>query len=175
MPSKNYYRETVNKKTTLILEKTQDMLDMVRKIDERHLLRILNNQTPTGTNFGGWKGKCPMPTCKSHKRKHGKTDLPAYIVSGEKEGYVFHCLSCKTKTTTFKLLKAIQGDIAAEQYALERWDAGELCGGGWNCPLPQKVRERLLSEKEERREAYRHAEHELKALNYQKKYGSSTH
>jgi len=39
---------------------------------------------------------------------------------------------------------------------------------GLDCPLPESVRERLLDAKEKRREAYRHAEHEGTAFNYQK-------
>jgi hypothetical protein len=140
----------------------------VLEVDRRFLESALREQTAS-RQHGGWIGKCPYcaATDKTKKKQ-------AYLTP-RKTGYVFHCCSCGVSQTVFNFLTATQGESRAQEYAQTRWEAGELCGGGWNCPLPQKVRERLLREKEERREAYRHAEHERKALNYQKKYGSSTH
>ena len=86
-------------------------------------------------------------------------------------GYVFHCHSCKASTTAYKLLLAVQGEVIDEEYLNARWAAGELCGAGFNCPLPSKVRERFLSEKEQRKAAYK-KEYELqKARNYIAKHG----
>lgn len=174
MIGKNYHYETSTKGTHLVLEKTTLMLDTVRLIDKIFLSDIVIYWTETNYPYVGWKGRCPLPLCPSHKRNHGPKDLPAYMVSGKHEGYVFHCRCCKTKLTTYQLLLAVRNTDIAQEYAQARWDAGELCGGGWNCPLPEKVRERLLSEKEQRREEYRRAAKEQKALNYQKKYGSSS-
>lgn len=71
-------------------------------------------------------------------------------------------------TSCFSLSR---GKVVAEEYLIARWAAGELCGAGFNCPLPLKVREKLLSEKEQRKAAYK-KEYELKkARNYIAKYG----
>jgi hypothetical protein len=176
MPSKNYSYKSVHGRSALIVNKTPQMLQEVNRIDGKVLLGSLEDQVASGNGNGSWKGKCPF--CRDHKsikRSNDKSHLPAYLIPGQQEGYVFHCCSCDTTLTTYKFLYQSKGPDVAEQYAQARWDAGELCGGGWNCPLPQKVRERLLSEKEQRREEYRRAEEEIKALNYQKKYGSSPH
>jgi hypothetical protein len=71
--------------------------------------------------------------------------------------------------TVFKFLLNAHGNQRAQEYAERRWEAGELCGGGWNCPLPESVRERLLDAKEQRREAYRREYEERRLLNQQKK------
>ena len=138
----------------------------VLEIDRASLESVLRDQT-TSRHHGGWIGKCPY--CAAADKTKNKQ---AYLTPRE-TGFVFHCCSCGVSQTVFKFLLNAYGDQKAQEYAKARWDAGELCGEGWNCPLPQKVRERLLREKEERREAYRRAEHEQKAINYEKKYGSS--
>lgn len=173
MPGKNYHYKTNTKGTHLVLEKTTLMLDTVRSIDKKFLSSVVIGWAETNYPNVGWKGRCPLPLCPSNKRNHGPKDLPAYVVSGKHEGYVFHCQCCKTRLTIYQLLITYGNTDIAEDYAQERWDAGELCGGGWNCPMPQKVRERLLSEKEQRREEYQRAALEQKARNYQNKYGSS--
>ena len=174
MPGKNYFYETNDEGTHLVLRINPEMLETIKLIDEKFLSSIVFDWAETTIPHAGWKGKCPLNLCPSNRRNYGPTDLPAYIVDGEREGYVFHCCCCKQRLTAYKLLKAVNGVDSAEEYAQKRWDAGELCGGGWNCPLPQKIRDRLLSEKAQRREAYRRADQERKARNYQKKYGLSS-
>lgn len=138
----------------------------VLEIDRKFLESTLREQIPS-RQHGGWTGKCPHCAASDKTKKR-----QAYLTPRE-TGYVFHCCSCGVNETVFNFLAATQGDSRAQDYAQARWDAGELCGRGWNCPMPQKVRERLLSEKEQRREEYRRAAQEQKARNYQKKYGSS--
>ena len=153
---------------------TPSDLKMIHSIDREFLEEILVTQKPLKTDVGGWHGRCPFCDGPRKRRKSQDSYRPAYIRPRE-QGYVFHCWSCDTILTTYKLIERVFGEEKAQEYALRRWEAGELCGGGWNCPLPESVRERLLDAKEQRREAYRHAEHERKAFNYQKKYGSSSH
>jgi len=138
----------------------------VLEIDRRFLESTLREQIPS-KQHGGWIGKCPHCAASDKMKKR-----QAYLTPRE-TGYVFHCCSCGVNQTPFHFLATTEGNSRAQDYAQARWDAGELCGGGWNCPLPQKVRERLLSEKEQRREEYRRAEQERKARNYERKYGSS--
>ena len=172
MPSINYSYSSVSGKSLLLLNKTKEMLRQVNTIDSRVLSGILEEQVDSGNGNGGWKGKCPFcRDLKSKRRKNDKSHLPAYLIPGQQEGYVFHCCSCERSLTTYKFLRQVKGVDAAERYAEARWDAGELCGGGWNCPLPQKVRERLLSEKEQRHQAHREAYRDLKRQNYFLKYG----
>lgn len=170
MPGKNYFYGTDKKGTHLVLGIDPEMLNKIKSIDEEFLSGIVWDWTETSIPDAGWKGKCPLDSCPSHKRNHGPKDLPSYIVSGRREGYVFHCRCCKQRLTAYKLLKAVNGVDSAEEYAQKRWDAGELCGGGWTCPLPQKVREHLLNEKEKRRLAYQLADQQRKEENYRKKY-----
>ena len=173
MPSKNYSYNYFNGKSALVLNKTPEMLEKIKMIDATVLKGILEEQVETGNGSGGWRGKCPFcRDLKSTKRKNDKSHLPAYLIPGQQEGYLFHCCSCDTTLTTYKFLHQSKGPDAADPYAQARWDAGELCGGGWNCPLPQKVRERLLSEKEERRKAYKKAYDEGKKLNHYRKHKS---
>jgi len=120
----------------------------VLEIDRKFLESTLREQIPS-KQHGGWIGKCPHCAASDKTKKR-----QAYLTPRE-TGYVFHCCSCGVSQTTFHFLAATQGDSRAQDYAQARWDAGELCGGGWNCPLPQKVRERLLKEKDERRKTYK--------------------
>ena len=145
---------------------TSELNLRVLEIDRQSLLSALREQTPS-RRHGGWIGKCPYCAASDQSKKK-----QAYLTPRE-TGYVFHCCSCGVNQTVFNFLAATEGDSRAQEYAQARWDAGQLCGQGWNCPMPQKVRERLLSEKEQRREEYRRAAQEQKARNYQKKYGSS--
>ena len=173
MPGKNYSYNSFSGKSVLALNKTPAMLQEVRRIDAEALWGTLDEQVDSRTGIGGWRGKCPF-CCglRSKKRSNDKSYLPAYLMPGNQEGYVFHCCSCNETLPTYKFLQEVQGADAAEQYAQARWDAGELCGGGWNCPLPQKVRERLLREKEERRKAYKKAYDEQKTFNHYRKHKS---
>jgi hypothetical protein len=63
-----------------------------------------------------------------------------------------------------------QGVEVAEGYAQERWNSGQLCGGGWNCPLPQKVRQELEEAREERKKKYKEEYEKKRRENYEKKY-----
>jgi len=135
----------------------------VLEIDRRFLESTLREQIPS-RQHGGWTGKCPHCAASDKTKKR-----QAYLTPRE-TGYVFHCCSCGVSQTTFHFLADTQGDSRAQDYAQARWDAGELCGGGWNCPLPQKVRERLLKEKEQRRKAYQENYNERKRLNQSKKH-----
>ena len=173
MPGKNYHYKTSANDTHLVLEKTTLMLDTIRSIDKKFLSSFVIGWVETNYPNVGWKGKCPLPLCPSNKRNHGPKDLPAYMVSGRHEGYVFHCRCCKTKLTTYQLLITYGNTDIAEEYAQERWDAGELCGGGWTCPLPQKVREHLLNEKEKRRLAYQLADQQRKKESHVFYYNNS--
>ena len=135
----------------------------VLEIDKRFLESTLREQSHSQPH-GGWIGKCPYCAISDKTKKK-----QAYLTPRE-TGYVFHCCACEITQTTFHFLAGSQGESKAQDYAQARWDAGELCGGGWNCPLPQKVREHLLKEKEQRRLAYRLADQQRKEENYRKKY-----
>jgi len=172
MKGKNYSYSVAKGSYGVEVNITPDMLDRIKNIDQQFLVGILRDQESSISHRDGWVGKCPF--CSSTKRRDSqKSYKPAYL-NPSNMGYVFHCCSCETSTTAYKLLLAVQGEVVAEEYLNARWAAGELCGGGFNCPLPHGVRQRLLDAKEKRREAYRHAEQQRKALNYQKKYGSSS-
>ena len=135
----------------------------VLEIDRASLESVLRDQT-TSRHHGGWIGKCPY--CAAADKTKNKQ---AYLTPRE-TGFVFHCCSCGVSQTVFKFLLNAYGDQKAQEYAQARWDAGELCGGGWNCPLPQKVRERLLSEKEKRRKAHQEAYDRRKHFNQLRSY-----
>jgi len=153
----------------LIFTGTNKMWATVASIDAHFLDGVLKDQKWI-QDTGGWKGKCPL--ChSSHKRKKQTTSyLPAYITPRQ-QGYVFHCCSCGSTLTTFKLLEVACGKDTAQTYAERRWQAGKLCGAGWNCPLPEIVKRDLEIEKQKRRIAYRNAEQERKLANYRNKYG----
>jgi hypothetical protein len=139
-------------------EQARKILD----IDYKFLQETLVSQTLSKGKSGGWVGKCPFcSTNRSKSRLKEKTHLPAYLFPGNIQGFIFHCYACETTLTTYKFLKQVQGDDAAERYAQERWDAGQLCGQGWNCPLPSK---------EYRKESYLHAALKRKQENYQNKH-----
>ena len=156
----NQYRTVASSREKTF--KSDQALSKVFQIDSAILLNSLKDQSLNPGANGGWKGKCPF--CSHSKGKHrndDKTYLPAYLTPGRDEGFIFHCCACETTLTTYKFLKEVQGDESAERYAQERWDAGQLCGQGWNCPLPSK---------EYRRESYRRAALKRKQENYQNKY-----
>jgi hypothetical protein len=174
MKGKNYEYSKVEGKTVLRLQSTDALTKAVLEIDKQFLEGTLVGQQRS-KDGQGWTGKCPFCSGASNSKKHSyESYRPAYLTPRE-TGFVFHCCACGSSLTVFKFLLNAHGDQRAQEYAERRWEAGELCGGGWNCPLPQSVRERLLDAKEKRREAYRHAEKQRKALNYQKQYGSSSH
>lgn len=169
MKGKNYSYSAVKGSYGIEVITTPDMLDRIKDIDKKFLVGVLRDQELSTNNRDGWIGKCPF--CSTIKRRDTqKSYKPAYL-NPSTMGYVFHCCSCETSTTAYKLLLAVQGDVVAEEYLIARWAAGELCGAGFNCPLPSRVREQLLSEKEQRKAAYKN-EYELKkARNYVKKFG----
>jgi len=143
---------------------SRDELNLrVLELDRRDLESALREQIPS-RQHGGWIGKCPYCAASDKTKKR-----QAYLTPRE-TGYVFHCCSCGVSQTTFHFLAATQGDSRAQEYAQARWDAGELCGCGWNCPLPQKVRERLLAEKEQRRKVHQKSYNERRRLNQERKY-----
>ncbi len=172
MKGTNYEYSKDEGKTVLQLRSTDALTKTVLEIDKQFLEGTLVGQQ-CSKDGQGWIGKCPFCSGASNSKKHSyESYRPAYLTPRE-TGFVFHCCACGNSLTVFKFLLNAHGDQTAQDYAERRWEAGELCGGGWNCPLPQSVRERLLGAKEKRREAYRHAEQQRKALNYQNKYGSS--
>jgi hypothetical protein len=174
MKGKHYEYSREEGKTVLRLESTDALSKVVLEIDRQFLEDTLTDQK-TSSDGEGWTGKCPFCSGASNRKKNAYHSYrPAYLTPRQ-TGYVFHCCACGTSLTAFKFLLNAHGDQRAQEYAERRWEAGELCGGGWNCPLPQRVRERLLDAKEKRREAYRHADQQRKVLNYQKKYGSRSH
>lgn len=126
------------------IKKTPLQLKILMDIDSRILCRVLTGSVESGHPLGGWKGKCPFCSGIKSKHRHQKQrHRPAYLNPGDhngyQEGYVFHCCACMTSLTTYKFLHQTQGLETAEQYAQTRWDAGQLCGEGWNCPIPQAV------------------------------------
>jgi len=91
-----------------------------------------------------------------------------------------------TSLTTYKFLHQTQGLETAEQYAQTRWDAGQLCGEGWNCPIPQAVmivlkqyqklnlnlnEEQKQERIQSRKQAYREEYEKKRRENYFRKYG----
>ena len=152
------------------VNKTQSQLNRIFEIDSRTLSDSLTGWVVSKGRFGGWNGKCPLCSVfKSKHRSREKNYMPAYLYPGNhngyQEGFIFHCCACETTLTTYQFLQEVLGISTAEKYAQERWDAGQLCGRGWNCPLPSK---------EYRRESYRRADQERKTRNYHRKYGSSS-
>lgn len=143
------------------------MFSVVRSIDEKFLQNALVDQDVIPNKKEGWIGRCPF--CKSKRDKY-QSHKPACLIVGRDEGYVFHCCCCNLSITTYKFLRETQGLDTAEKYAQERWDAGELCGGGWNCPLPQKVREELAKAKEASRMKYQEDYERRRMENYELKY-----
>ena len=170
MKGKNYSYSQEAGKTILQFRSTDALNQAVLRIDRLFLEGALHCQQPS-KDGNGWSGKCPFCAGKTNSKKHSYAYYrPSYLTARE-TGYVFHCCSCNENLTVYKFLLQAFGEYRAQQYAQARWDAGELCGGGWNCPLPEKIRKNLLDAKEKRREAYRQ-EYEVKQrLNYQKKYG----
>ena len=167
----NYIDKTISfGESRQYVSKTQSQLNTILEIDSRTLSDNLAGWVPSKGISGGLNGKCPF--CSAVKSKHRaqeKTYMPAYLYPGSnkgyQEGFIFHCCACETTLTTYQFLQEVLGISTAEKYAQERWDAGQLCGRGWNCPLPSK---------EYRRESYRRADQERKTRNYQRKYGSSS-
>ena len=143
---------------------SRDELNLrVLEVDRSFLESALREQTHS-RQHGGWIGKCPYCAASDKTKKK-----QAYLTPRE-TGYVFHCCCCDVSQTVFNFVAATQGENRAEEYALTRWDAGELCGRGWNCPLPQTVRQRLLSEKEERRKAHQKSYNERKRVNQSRRH-----
>jgi len=171
MKGKNYEYDKDNGRTVLKLLSTDALTRAVLDIDQYFLEGTLRDQQPS-KKVKGWIGKCPFCSHVFKSKKHShESYLPAYLTCRD-TGYVFHCCACKTDLTTFKFLLNAHGEDRAQEYAQRRWDSGELCGGGWNCPLPQKVRKDLLDAKEKRRDAYKQDYEANRQLNYQKRYGS---
>lgn len=171
MKGKNYGYSREGAKTILKLQSTVALNQAVLRIDRVFLEGVLHCQQPS-KDGNGWSGKCPFCSGKTNSKKHSYNYYrPAYLTARD-VGYVFHCCSCNQNLTVYKFLLQAFGEDRAQEYAQARWDAGEYCGGGWNCPLPQKIRKYLLDAKEKRHEAYKHEYEEKRRLNYQKKYGS---
>ena len=171
MKGKNYEYIKEDGMTVLRLQSTDDLTKAVLAIDQQFLEGVLVGQQRS-MDGQGWTGKCPFCSGISKSRKHSYASYrPAYLTPREM-GYVFHCCSCKTNLTVFKFLLKVFGEERAQEYAESRWKAGELCGGGWNCPLPESVRQSLLSAKEKRREVYRREHEERRLLNRKKRCAS---
>jgi len=107
---------------------TPSDLKMIHSIDREFLEEILVTQKPLKTDVGGWHGRCPFCDGTRKRRKSQDSYRPAYIRPRE-QGYVFHCWSCDSILTTYKLIERVFGEEKAQEYALRRWEAGELCGG----------------------------------------------
>jgi hypothetical protein len=173
MPAKNYRYSRCHNKNSLEVIKTPQMLARIQAIDERHLQDALTGQERLKGDRQGWKGKCPFcSSWRTQKRQKYESYKPAYLTVGRNEGCVFHCCACGTTLTTYKFLAQSQGVEVAERYSQERWDAGQLCGGGWNCPLPQSVRRELDEAKEERKKKYKEEYEKKRRENYERKYNS---
>jgi hypothetical protein len=169
MKGKNYSYSREKRSYGLTLNITPEMLDQIKEIDRQYLMGILKDQEFSRVHRDSWVGKCPF--CSSRKKRNSQESYkPAYL-NPNNMGYVFSCCSCKTSTTAYKLIQAVRGNSVAEDYLETRWRAGELAGGGFNCPLPQRVRERLLSEKEQRKADHKKEYEIKKARNYIAKYG----
>ena len=159
---KSHFKQESFKDSYARADLTPEQKRKILDIDSKFLQRSLVGQTLSQGESGGWAGKCPFcSTTKSKSRLKEKTHLPAYLFPGNIQGFIFRCSACETSLTTYKFLKQVLGDDTAESYAQERWDSGQLCGQGWNCPLPSK---------EYRRESYRLAALKRKQENYQNKY-----
>ena len=169
MKGKNYSYSDAKGSYGIEVNITPHMLHQIKEIDKQYLVGILKDQEFSRVHPGSLVGKCPF--CSSTKKRNSQESYkPAYL-NPNNMGYVFSCCSCMTSKTAYKLLLAVRGNSVAEEYLEARWRAGELAGGGFNCPLPQNVREQLLSEKEQRKTAHKN-EYELKkARNYIAKHG----
>jgi hypothetical protein len=169
MKGKNYSYSDAKGSYGIEVHITPHMLHQIKEIDKQYLVGILKDQEFSRVHPGSWVGKCPY--CSSTKKRNSQVSYqPAYL-NPNNMGYVFHCCSCMTSTTAYKLLLAVKGHSVAEEYLEARWRANQLAGGGFNCPLPQSVRERFLSEKEQRKTAHKNEYERRKARNYIAKYG----
>lgn len=172
MKGKNYQHSACKRGVSLEVIKTPEMLQHVLMIDQSVIQGILKEQESLPGSRIAWRGKCPF--CSSHKaqrRQSHQSYKPAHIIPGSVEGYVFHCCACQKSLPVYKFLRESHGLDSAETYAEERWNAGELCGAGWNCPLPQKVKEMLEQQKQSRRKQYQEEYERKKRENYLRKYG----
>ena len=154
------------------IQKTPLQLQTVNSIDARCLSDCLTDWVRDRHQVDRWTGKCPF--CSGSQSKHRqdqKSYSPAAVYPGHQEGYIFHCCACKTSLTTYKFLLAAHGKDCAESYAQTRWDAGQLCGEGWNCPIPETVKISLENEKQTRKQVYRDEYERKKRENYLRKYG----
>ena len=168
MKGKNYDYLKEEGKTVLRLQSTRDLLNTVLKIDRQYLEGALEGQQPS-RDAVGWIGKCPFCFGVAKSKKHSYDSYRSAYLTPRETGFVFHCCSCQTSLTVFRFLLDAHGSQRAQDYAQARWEAGELCGGGWNCPLPESVRNCLLDAKEKRREAHRREYEERRLLNQQKR------
>jgi hypothetical protein len=164
----NYDYSKEENRTVLRLQSTSDLLNTVLKIDRQYLQGTLAGQQPS-RDAQGWIGKCPFCSGASKSKKHSYDSYRSAYLTPRETGFVFHCCACQTSLTVFKFLLDAHGSQRAQDYAQARWEAGELCGGGWNCPLPESVRERLLDAKEKRRDAYKQEYEERRLLNQRKR------
>lgn len=154
------------------VQKSPLQLQTVRSIDSRFLSDCLTDWVQDRCQVDRWTGKCPFCSgSKSQHRMGEKGYRPAAVYPGHQEGYVFHCCACKTSLTTYKFLDRTQGHETAERYAQTRWDAGRLCGEGWNCPIPESVKMDLEHERQTRKRNYREEYERKKRENYLRKYG----
>ena len=170
MKGKNYEYARVEGQTVLKLKSTDALNKKVLEIDERFLDGTLKCQHQS-KDGQGWTGKCPFCSVQSSSKKQAyESYRPAYLTPRE-TGYVFYCCNCRISLPAFKFLLGAHGEEIAQEYAERRWNEGELCGAGFNCPLPQGIKEALLGAKEKRRDAYKQEYEERRMLNYQKKYG----
>lgn len=169
MNTSKYYHSRAQGKQEIHRLITPSDLMMIHSIDRDFLEGILDAQELTITGNGGWTGRCPFCDGTRKRRKSQESYRPAYLTPRE-QGIVFHCCSCDKTLTTYKLLTEVSGKEKAQEYATRRWKAGELCGGGFNCPMPQTVKETLLDAKEKRREEHRQAYAQQRRLNYLNKH-----
>ena len=158
------------------IHKTPLQLETVKSIDACFLSDCLTDWVQDRNQIDRWKGKCPF--CSGIKSKHRMREQgyrPASLFPGHhggvQEGYVFHCCACKTSLTTYKFLRATHGVECAETYAQTRWDSGQLCGEGWNCPIPESVKIALEQERKIRKTIYRDEYEAKRRENYLRKYG----
>ena len=113
MKGKNYSYSAVKGSYGIEINITPDMLDRIKDIDRQFLVGILRDQESSTSHRDGWVGKCPF--CSSIKRRASqKSYKPAYLTPSTM-GYVFHCCSCETSTTAYKLLLAVQGEVSSRR------------------------------------------------------------
>ena len=154
------------------IQKTPLQLQTVNSIDARCLSDCLTDWVQNRHQVDRWTGKCPF--CSGSKSKHRqdqKSYRPAAVYPGHQEGYVFHCCACRTTLSTYKFLLAAHGKDCAESYAQTRWDAGQLCGEGWNCPIPETVKMDLEHKRQTLKRNYREEYERTRRANYFRKYG----